>query len=124
MKIRKGINVRKWCLAHEEYIDEKLAADISAAEISEVAKLHEKKLAWLMHERLIHLIVMTLTAILVMFAMALMAFLSETLTMSGALFLIAFILLVFYVRHYFFLENTVQSWYLISEELIKRSNAQ
>ena len=117
MNTRCGINIRKWCLAHEAYIDEKLSSDMSSAEKNDVVKFHEKRLTWLMHERLVHLIVMCLTAILVMFAMALVLFLPETLPFSIPLFLIAFILLIFYVRHYFFLENTVQRWYVLYDKV-------
>ena len=117
MDTRCGINIRKWCIAHEAYIGEKLSSDMSAAEKTELAKLHDKRLSWLMHERLVHLIVMCLTAILVMFAMALVLFLPETMLFSIPLFLIAFILLIFYVRHYFFLENTVQRWYVLYDKV-------
>ena len=117
MKIRNGINIRKWCNAHETYIAEKLESDMSEAVRDELANLHEKRLTWLMHERLIHLIVMCITAILVMFSIALILFLPDTIVFSGALFVISFILLAFYIRHYFFLENTVQRWYLIDEDL-------
>ena len=117
MNKRTGINIRKWCMAHEAYIGKILSSDISEAEATEASALHEKRLAYLMHERLIHLIVMCLTAILVMFSIALILFLPDTIVFSGAMFAISFILLAFYIRHYFFLENTVQQWYLIDEKL-------
>ena len=117
MDTRCGINIRKWCLAHETYIGGKLSSDISDAERIEVAKLHERRLTWLMHERLVHLIVMCLTAVLVMFSMAIVLFLPETMAFSIPLFLISFVLLIFYVRHYFFLENTVQKWYMLYDKV-------
>lgn len=117
MKTRSGINIRKWCLAHEELIETRLAGETDADELADLFALHEKKLSWLMHERLVHLIVMCLTAVLVMFSMGLILFLPEMITLSGPLFLIAFILLIFYVRHYFFLENTTQQWYVLDEKL-------
>ena len=36
-------------------------------------------------------------------------------------YLILLVLLIFYLRHYFFLENTVQHWYHIAEELHDRA---
>ena len=98
-------------------MDETLASDISESAKNDVVKLHERRLTWLMHERLIHLIVMCLTAVLVMFSMALVMFLPETMPFSIPLFLIAFVLLIFYIRHYFFLENTVQQWYVLYDKM-------
>ena len=120
MKTQKGINVRKWCLTHEAYIDEKLAGELSAEELSGIIKLHEKRLSWLMHERLIHLIVLFITVILVLFSMALILLVPDTICASLPMFLITFILAVFYVRHYFFLENTVQHWYEMDEAISQR----
>lgn len=108
-----GINVRKWCRAHEEQVAAALADDLKPDEYEALLHDHEKKLGYLMHERLIHLIVMCLTAIVVIFAIALIIFAPDTVMMSGTLFLISFVLLIFYVRHYFFLENTVQRWYTL-----------
>ena len=113
--MRQGINVRKWCKEHEAYIEEQLSQKSSPDDLSEVRALHEKKLSWLMHERLIHLIVLLITVILVLFSMALILFLPESITASLPMFIITFVLACFYVRHYFFLENTVQHWYSLDE---------
>ncbi len=95
--------------------------DLEAAELRQLRELHEKKLAWLMHERLIHLIVLLITVILTLFSLALLMFLPETAPASLVMFLIVFVLLIFYVRHYFFLENTVQRWYMTDEELSEKN---
>ena len=115
--MREGINVKKWCRAHEHHIEEVKAADPGKEELSELIKVHEKKLSWLMHERLIHLIVMFITVTVTLFSLALLLFMPQTVPASLIMFVLSFILLFFYVKHYFFLENTVQSWYVIDEEL-------
>lgn len=136
-----GINVRKWCAQHEAYVEEVLSKAGTnekfdrqkepdrqkeldrlkeldrQMELERLKALHEKKLSWLMHERLVHLIVLFITVILALFAMGLLLFLPETLPASLPLFMIVFVLLIFYVRHYFFLENTVQRWYMIDERI-------
>ncbi len=124
-----GINVRKWCAQHEAYVEEVLSKAGTneeldrqmeperLKELERLKALHEKKLSWLMHERLVHLIVLFITVILALFAMGLLLFLPETLPASLPLFMIVFVLLIFYVRHYFFLENTVQRWYMIDERI-------
>ncbi len=117
--MRQGINIRKWCIAHESYIENALAANGATDDLAEVKALHEKRLSWLMHERLIHLIVLLITVILVLFSMALILLLPETVYASLPMFVITFILACFYVRHYFFLENTVQHWYELDERLTR-----
>ena len=79
------------------------------------------KLQWLQHERLVHFIVTCLTSIAVLSALSFMIFRPDTLIVSGPVFLGLIILLFFYMLHYFFLENTVQHWYRIAEELHDRS---
>ena len=116
-KGRYGINVKKWCLDHENDLRVMTEGALSDDDRCRILALHEKKLSWLMHERLVHLIVTLITVILVLFAMSLILFLPDTLPFSLPLFLILLVLLFFYIRHYFFLENTVQNWYLLYEEI-------
>ena len=116
-----GINVRKWCKEHETYVEEALQTAGDDGSLDDLLALHEKKLSWLMHERLIHLIVLFITAVLALFALAFLLFIPETLPATLPLFFIVFVLLIFYVRHYFFLENTVQRWYIIDEKINSRS---
>ena len=53
----------------------------------------------------------------------LIMFIPDSIIFSMPMFLILFVLLFFYIRHYFFLENTVQRWYRIAEEMReKRKN--
>ena len=74
-----------------------------------------------MHERLVHLIVLLIAIIVLLFSIFLLASAPDTLPASLPMCILIFILGCFYVRHYFFLENTVQKWYMIEEELAKRS---
>lgn len=112
--------MKKWCKAHEEEFCTALEAAQTREEIDGIIAVHEKKLSWLMHERLIHLIVTFITVILVLFSMSLILFLPDTLPFSLPLFVVLIVLLFFYIRHYFFLENTVQSWYLLYENAGKK----
>ncbi len=118
---RYGIDVKKWCRAHEQYIEVSLKDASSPEERERILVLHEKKLSWLMHERLIHLIVLFITVIITLFALLLVLLMPDTMPASLVMFLITFVLLCFYVRHYFFLENTVQKWYGLYEDIIGRS---
>ncbi len=109
-----GINVKKWCNEHEEAV---LSALSEGKVSSDLIELHEKKLKWLQHERLIHLIVTVMTVIIELFVLDL-TLLHPELGIYPVFFMLLFtILLAFYFFHYFFLENTVQRWYKLAEEL-------
>jgi hypothetical protein len=79
--------------------------------------LHLEKLRWLQHERLIHLIVVVMTVFIELFLVDLVVLHPDTNPLAAVLMLGFAVLLGFYFWHYFFLENTVQSWYRIAEEM-------
>lgn len=114
---RYGINMKKFCRAHEAAVEEALAAgNITDTFLS----MHLEKLRWLQHERLVHLIVLVMTVIGELFAVDLTILHPET-NPPAALFMLGLaILLGFYFAHYFFLENTTQHWYHLAEELSDR----
>lgn len=99
---------------HEAWVQDQLA---SGQNSQEILSWHMKKLAWLQHERLIHLLVVILTAGITLFALGVTLWLPDFALASGPIFFGFLILLAFYLAHYFFLENTVQHWYRIAEEL-------
>lgn len=108
-----GINMMAYCRAHEQDIQMQLT---QGGDLKELLRWHEQKIAWLQHERLIHLLVTLLTAAFFLFSAGLGCRLEwnmGTLLFSGLLF----ILLAAYLLHYFRLENTVQHWYRIAEQL-------
>ena len=117
MKAKYGINVTKWCKLHEREVCGQIESALPAGELQFILSEHEKKLTWLMHERLVHLIVMITIGIVMLFSVGLILLAPDSLPASLPLFVISFVLTCFYVKHYFFLENTVQRWYAIDEEI-------
>lgn len=115
-KYEFGVNMRKWVKDHENYV----LNNEGKLSIKELRIWHERKLAYLQHERLIHLIVTLLTAMAVLFAMGVFIFFEDGREYTALFVLGLMILLAFYFRHYFFLENTVQKWYMIDENLHER----
>lgn len=111
-----GVNMRKWVKDHENYVL-KNEGDLG---VKDLRNWHERKLAYLQHERLIHLIVTLLTAMAVLFAIGVFIFFEDGREYTALFVLGLMILLGFYFRHYFFLENTVQKWYMIDENLHER----
>ena len=75
---------------------------------------HLTQIGFLQHERLVHLLVMLFVIACALF------FLGTFFVLQMILFLVLFLLLlvvtVFYVLHYFKLENTVIKWYFIYNE--------
>jgi hypothetical protein len=120
MKNRYGINIRKWCKEHECEVEQQIASTDDVKELHRIRFEHAKKLHWLMHERIVHVIVLFMVVLLLMFSVFLLVSAPETVPASLPMCIIVFVLTCFYVRHYFFLENTVQKWYTIDEDLTSR----
>ena len=108
-----GIAMRPFCAAHEAEIEEALRTGQVTRELCD---WHDRKLSWLQHERLVHLIVTFLTFIGFLFVFA-VTFYPVFHPLAGLVAIGIMVLLLFYVRHYFFLENTVQHWYRLAERL-------
>lgn len=89
-----------------------------------LAEIHLSQIAFFSHERLIHLIVTVLFAILT-FAVFLLTFVLLQFTEQFsvplfALMLVLLVLLVPYVWHYYILENGVQKMYRQYDEIMKQ----
>lgn len=111
---RFGIDLRRFCRDHEELVDAALAQGTVTPLLLE---RHRERLGWLCHERLIHLLVVLLTAAAELFTVDLALLHPETHPGSAAALLALAVLLGCYFRHYFFLENTVQHWYRLATRL-------
>ena len=73
----------------------------------------------LQHERLVHLIVTVMVVMVEAFVVTLVLLHPELGMLPAVIMLGLAVLLGFYFAHYFFLENTVQRWYKIEDELIR-----
>ena len=79
---------------------------------------HLRHITFFMHERLIHLIVTALFAVLTF--MVLLALLQNFTWELGLLMFSLLILLVPYILHYYFLENSVQKMYQQYDQMAQR----
>ncbi|MBN2725525.1 MAG: hypothetical protein JXR95_15780 [Deltaproteobacteria bacterium] len=96
-------------------MNEKLSGDLSVEELIELRNYHENQIGYMQHERFIHLIV---TLFIALFLMLALGFSMVIRTFTGtALSLILLVLESAYLIHYFHLENGVQRWYGISNEI-------
>ena len=117
---RFGINVKRFCREHEA----RVTAAVEAGEATpELLEEHLRMIAWVQHERLVHLIVTVMVVLCELFTVDLVLLHPELGIVPAVIMLGLAVLLGFYFWHYFFLENTVQRWYRIAEELReKRKN--
>ena len=140
--------MKKRILAYIDYIDRILSFDLAVTasfdatgehsdklikdeiptrkDYEKLLQYHLHQISFFSHERLIHLIVTALFAILAIgsfFAFYFSAASGDFSVGLLLLFLLCFILLVPYIRHYYILENGVQKMYRQYDELVKRIRA-
>ncbi|MBR1764606.1 MAG: hypothetical protein IJ746_04355 [Ruminococcus sp.] len=97
----------KYLTTYRRYILEQLES--GSADLERLIGYHEKHLEFFMHERLVHLLVMILFALLTMACFLLIAVTEKIILVPLAVALMC--LLIPYIKHYYFLENTVQALY-------------
>ena len=103
---------------HTKYVEDVLDKNGSDFDWKKLSKLHERKIKYLQHERLIHL--------LVTLFVALFTLLTIFFTVSSGKFIFGLIALMFiallvpYLFHYRSLENGVQRLYELSEQISRR----
>lgn len=97
----------KYLTTYRRYILAELERE--DADLARLIEYHEKHLAFFMHERLVHLLVMILFALLTMACFLLIAVTEKMILVPLAVALMC--LLIPYIKHYYFLENTVQALY-------------
>ena len=116
---RFGINMKRFCREHEA----RVTAAVEAGEATpELLEEHLRMIAWVLHERLVHLIVTVMVVLCELFTVDLVLLHPELGIVPAVIMLGLAVLLGFYFFHYFFLENTVQRWYRIAEVMRERTS--
>ena len=108
--------MEKRILNYRKRMDELLA--LEDADWQQIMEEHLVQIGFFQHERLIHLIVTVIFAILEVIALAMTtAFFQIS---WGVLTILLLVLLVPYVRHYYILENEVQKMYFQYDKLLEK----
>ncbi|MBE6851348.1 MAG: hypothetical protein E7504_06390 [Ruminococcus sp.] len=102
--------MRKYMTKYERYLQDVLN-DPKAYDISAIRTEIPVQIAIMQHERLIHLLVTMLFALLFMISLGILLYLQSLAMLLLTILLLA--LLIPYIMHYYFLENTVQKMYLL-----------
>lgn len=112
--------MKKYILEYMNKVQSFMDSDMKDADIEKIREVlseFEIKISYFQHERLIHLIVTVLFAILEVIAISLILTNPSipAIILSG-LFLV---LVVPYVMHYYFLENSVQHMYKMRDQILE-----
>ena len=103
---------------HERYVQDMLEKNPNKEDLRELFQYHDKQIQWMQHERLVHLIVMLFVCL---FTLLILGFaVIRTSVPSIILSVILLGLSIAYIIHYYRLENGVQKWYLISNQIKQR----
>ncbi|MFA5857866.1 MAG: hypothetical protein WC955_02250 [Elusimicrobiota bacterium] len=100
---------------HETHIRTLIENYDPAYDWEELYRFHNQQIKYLQHERLIHLLVTLAFAIMSLLTVFFTLYSKNTgFIIVDALF---FILLIPYIIHYFKLENSVQGWYRLANQI-------
>lgn len=91
---------------------------ISISEIDKLLAEHMDKIAFMQHERIVHFLVTMMFAIVLTIFICALIF-SENFALLLLVTMIL-VLLAFYIKHYYFLENTVQKMYKIYDKMLEK----
>lgn len=99
-------------------VQERLDRCTDSEELAEIMAEHKDKIAFMQHERIVHFLVT------MMFALILAIFMIGTLVINNFMLLVLVTIIIvleaFYIKHYYFLENTVQKMYRVYDEMLSK----
>ena len=99
-------------------VQKRLEECCSGEELEEIFAEHKDKIAFMQHARIVHFLVTMMFALVLAIFMGIVIF-----TENPAMLLLVTIIIVllgFYIKHYYFLENTVQKMYKVYDEILAK----
>ena len=100
---------------HERHIREMLEKNLGPAAFKALLEDHDRQIQWMQHERLAHLVTLLFVCL---FALLSLGYTLAHPAVPG--FILSGLLIILsaaYVIHYYRLENRVQKWYRLSNEI-------
>ncbi len=107
---------------HEKYVQETRQKDLDAAAIKELLHYHDKHIQWMQQERLAHLVTMLCVCLFTLLALGFTIIIPTLPAILLCTLLTA--LTLAYVIHYYRLENGIQKWYTLSDEIGRNNKLQ
>ena len=114
------ITYSEYLTNYMKYIEERLDKCTSPHELSEIMAEHRDKIAFMQHERIVHFLVTMMFALILSIFVAVLVFTSNIPVLI--LVTMILVLLMFYIKHYYFLENTVQKMYRVYDGILEKQN--
>lgn len=109
--------MKKELTAYMQKIDKQLTDNNPQTDWAEACREHLVHIQFFQHERLIHLLV-TITFALLAFASVWLLYFAFSIA-SLLLTILLFCLLIPYINHYYFLENSVQKLYVQYDKMVQ-----
>ena len=106
----------KYLKAYIDFVEKKLASCQSLSELNTLFDEHKDKIIFMQHERIVHFLVTLMFALILSIFVAALLFIENIALLI--LVTIIIVLLGAYIKHYYFLENTVQHMYVIYDEML------
>jgi hypothetical protein len=100
---------------HEAFVIRCLDSDLERDRLAELRELHADQIRFMQHERLAHLWVMLFVLLFMLLCVGYAATVPGWPPLAASALLL--VLSVFYVVHYFRLENGVQRWYRLAQRI-------
>lgn len=104
--------------AYMKTVSQRLENCSEKSELDGIFAEHKDKIAFMQHERIVHFLVTMMFAIILVIFISVLLF-TENIAIL-ALVTIILVMLGFYIKHYYFLENTVQKMYVIYDDILKK----
>ncbi|MBQ9898952.1 MAG: hypothetical protein IJM44_05800 [Ruminococcus sp.] len=104
--------------AYMKTVAERLEKCASRSELDVILAEHKDKIAFMQHERIVHFLVTFMFAVILVIFLAVMLFTDNLMILI--LVTMITVLEAFYIKHYYFLENTVQKMYKVYDEILKK----
>jgi Ca2+/Na+ antiporter len=104
---------------HEAFIRGQLGSVGGGVDWAGLGRFHRTQISYLQHERLVHLLVLLFFGVCALLTLLFLVLHPQVLV--GVLLLMLLVLLLPYLVHYYRLENGVQRWYHLANEIEARA---
>lgn len=108
--------MKKYLTDYRNYIKHCLEKD--NADWKKLLEMHKDKISFFQHERIVHLLVTILFALMTL--MTVIAFVITRIIGFAPLILCFLVLMVPYIKHYYFLENQTQELYKDYDKILSK----
>ncbi len=98
--------------------EERLGKCSTLSEWKKLFDEHKDKIAFMQHERIVHFLVTMMFALILTILVCTMLFTQNLAVL--VLVAIMIVLIAFYIKHYYFLENTVQKMYKVYDAMLAK----